>query len=236
VWGKVMKVAAIVPAYNEEQGLPGVLEVLRACPELDEIIVVSDGSTDRTYEIAAQWPGVKAIKLETNVGKAGAMLVGARATAADMLVFVDADLLFLQPRHVKALIEPIASGEAEVAIGVFRRGHFLPTLSQKLVPGISGQRAYRRTTFLAIPNLTDTRFGVEMALTHYARDKGLREVEVIFDGVSHIMKEHKRGLLPGLRDRFAMYGQIMAYLATAAANRLKALCRRIQHKSAYGGE
>lgn len=231
-----MKVAAVVPAYNEEQGLRAVLDVLAACPDLDDIIVVSDGSTDRTYEIAAACPHVKAIKLETNIGKGGAMEAGARATDADLLAFIDADLVGLQPRHVEALVEPVASGDADVAIGVFREGDFLPTLSQKLMPDISGQRACLRSTFLAVPDLTDAGFGVEMAMTHYARDQGLREVEVTFDGVTHTMKEHKRGFLRGVRDRVGMYGQIAAYLATAAVNRLRALRRKTPHKSAYGGD
>ena len=222
-----MKVAAVVPAYNEEQGIRAVLDVLSACPELDEIIVVSDGSTDRTYEIAAARPDVRALHLETNVGKGGAMEAGARATDADLVAFIDADLVDLQPRHVKALVDPIVSDEADVAIGVFREGKFLPTLSQKLIPDISGQRACLRSTFLAVPNLTDARFGVEMALTRHARDHGLREVEVIFDGVTHTMKEQKRGLLRGARDRLGMYGQIVAYLSGAALDRLKALRRRL---------
>jgi glycosyltransferase involved in cell wall biosynthesis len=215
-----MKVAAIVPAYNEEQGIQAVLDVLSACDGLDEVIVVSDGSTDRTYEIASACPRVRALQLEANVGKGGAMVAGARATDADVIAFIDADLVGLQPRHVERLIEPVIAAEADVAIGVFREGRFLPTLSQKITPQISGQRACRRETFLNVPHITDTRFGVEMALTHYARDHALREVEVIFDGVTHTMKEQKRGLLRGLRDRMAMYGQIIAYLLAAIPRRL----------------
>jgi Glycosyltransferases involved in cell wall biogenesis len=46
-----VKVAAIVPAYNEAARIAGVLEVLLQCPQLHEILVVNDGSTDNTAEV-----------------------------------------------------------------------------------------------------------------------------------------------------------------------------------------
>jgi glycosyltransferase involved in cell wall biosynthesis len=48
-----VKVAAIVPAYNEATRIEGVLQVLLQCPQLHEILVVNDGSTDNTAEVAA---------------------------------------------------------------------------------------------------------------------------------------------------------------------------------------
>jgi polyisoprenyl-phosphate glycosyltransferase len=49
-----VKVAAIVPAYNEATRIEGVLQVLLQCPQLHEILVVNDGSTDNTAEVAAR--------------------------------------------------------------------------------------------------------------------------------------------------------------------------------------
>ena len=70
-----MGVTAIVPAYNEEATIGQIIEALLDCPEIDEIMVVSDGSSDRTAEIARTYP-IRVLELLENVGKGGAMKAG----------------------------------------------------------------------------------------------------------------------------------------------------------------
>src|SRR5579875_1950647 len=105
------KVAAVIPAYNEVGRIRRVLDALKATPEVSEIIVVSDGSTDGTYEAACAVPGVQAIQLPRNKGKGGAMREGAMRTQADVLIFFDADLIGLKPEHIRDLISPVCAGE-----------------------------------------------------------------------------------------------------------------------------
>ena len=135
-----MRAAAIVPAYNEESTVAKVLEVLVTVPEIDEVILVNDGSTDRTSEIAASIPGVRVIDLPENRGKAYAMLKGARSTDAEVLVYFDADLIGLKPEHVIALLEPVLKQEVAMTYGVFTDGRWLTDLAQKVTPSLSGQR------------------------------------------------------------------------------------------------
>lgn len=68
----MMEVAAIIPAYNEEKNIGLVLSVVTQIPEIGEIVVVNDGSTDRTSQIALSF-GVKLIELKENQGKSLAM-------------------------------------------------------------------------------------------------------------------------------------------------------------------
>ena len=208
-----MKVAAVVPAYNEASRIGVVLEVLKRSSAIDEIVTISDGSTDLTYEVAAKIEGVKAIKLERNVGKGGAMLAGAESTDADVLAFFDADLIGLTPEHVNALVQPLLAGESVMSIGIFRAGRRWTDLAQKIAPYISGQRALRREDFISVPGLEQVRFGVEIAVGRYAHSQRISIIRVPFAGVTHPLKEEKLGLLPGVAARAGMYWEIAKLLA-----------------------
>ena len=80
-----MRVAAIVPAYNEKERIPAVLDAIKSAKLVDEIVVVSDGSTDGTYELVSSDPRVTAVQLEPNGGPGRAIAIGAAAGAAAAL-------------------------------------------------------------------------------------------------------------------------------------------------------
>ncbi|MGB4684849.1 MAG: glycosyltransferase family 2 protein [Limnochordia bacterium] len=203
--------AAIVPAYNEEQTIGPVIEALLECRRLEEIIVVSDGSDDRTAEVARRYP-VKVLELEQNVGKGGAMKAGANETNCEVLLFVDADLVGLHTEHIEALLEPVLSGRTAMSIGVFSEGRRSTDLAQKLAPALSGQRAVRKDLFDQVPNLEHSGYGVEIALTQYAERHNVEIVRVPLPTVSQVMKEEKRGLVEGMRARLKMYWEIVRSL------------------------
>ncbi|HAI52321.1 MAG TPA: glycosyl transferase family 2 [Firmicutes bacterium] len=206
-----MRVAAIVPAYNEEQTIGPVIEALLECRRLEEIIVVSDGSDDRTAEVARRYP-VKVLELEQNVGKGGAMKAGVNETNCEVLLFVDADLVGLHTEHIEALLEPVLSGRTAMSIGVFSEGRRSTDLAQKLAPALSGQRAVRKDLFDQVPNLEHSGYGVEIALTQYAERHNVEIVRVPLPTVSQVMKEEKRGLVEGMRARLKMYWEIVRSL------------------------
>ncbi len=108
-----MSVALIIPALNEEESLP---QVLRQVPPgaVDEIIVVDNGSRDQTATVARR-AGAQVI-VEPRKGYGAACWAGFQATAADVLVFMDADGSFV-PHEISNLVEPIASGNAELVLG-----------------------------------------------------------------------------------------------------------------------
>jgi glycosyltransferase involved in cell wall biosynthesis len=118
------RVAAIVPAYNEEETLAEVLSVLKATPRIHEILVVSDGSTDGTVEIARA-AKLRAIHLRENHGKGTAMAVGVAHTDADILLFVDGDILNLTGSLLERLLEPVLAGTSDMNVGVRNRGDLL---------------------------------------------------------------------------------------------------------------
>lgn len=203
-----MKIAAVVPAYNERERISVVLEAIKAAQTIDEIVVVSDGSTDGTYELVSADSDVRVVRLEPNRGKGGAMRAGAENTDADVVLFLDADLIGMDGEKVDAIVAPVAEDRADMSIGIFRDGRGATDLAQFLTPYISGQRAMRRDVFLDIPQIDGVRSGVETAITRYFRSRGLRVERVTLAGCTHHMKEEKLGFLRGFTARLRMYADI----------------------------
>lgn len=88
--------SVVVPAFNEEERLPIMLKetvsYLKSRKDLSwEIIVVNDGSKDRTTEVALQFPQVQALTLARNNGKGGAVRIGVLASRGKSILMVDAD-------------------------------------------------------------------------------------------------------------------------------------------------
>jgi glycosyltransferase involved in cell wall biosynthesis len=205
------RAVAILPAYNEEATIGEVVAVLQATPGLAEVVVVSDGSTDGTAEVARR-AGARVIELPVNIGKGGAMRAGLAQTTAEVVLFLDADLVGLTPAHVQALLEPVVQGDSEMAVGVFEGGRPLTDLAQALAPHLSGQRALKRQVVEGVPTLDMARFGVEVALTRYLRRRGTPIEEVVLRNVTHRTKEEKLGLVKGFAARMKMYWEIVRYL------------------------
>jgi glycosyltransferase involved in cell wall biosynthesis len=204
-----LKVAAIIPAYNEAGRIETVLKAVSQANLPHEIIVVSDGSKDQTAAIARAFsPSVKVIELPYNHGKGAAMCAGVQATDAEIIVFIDADLIGMKSEHVDKIIREILENRADMCIGVFRGGRLLSNAGQRISPYISGQRAMRRWMFDSIPYLAEMRLGVEIAINTWAKRMKARVTRVVLMGVSNTLKESKMGLMKGTAARAKMYAEI----------------------------
>lgn len=202
-------ICAIIPAYNEEKNIARVIQVLQQSPLLSEIIVVNDGSHDGTASVAASH-GVLVITLEKNQGKAHAMAAGAQSTSADILFFVDADLIGLTPDHVATVITPVTNGDAGMTVGLRDRGPWMWWLLEHALPVIGGERAILRTHFLTIAAYRAAkRFGIETVMNAYCARNHIPVILVRMQGVTLVRKEQKVGLIKGLFQRIAMFGQIL---------------------------
>lgn len=202
-----MPVSVIVPAYNEEATIAQVLKVLKEVAEIDEIITVSDGSKDATAEIARSL-GVKVIELPHNMGKGAAVMKGLEYCRGEYVLLIDADLVGLSSEHVKELLVPVLDGQADMTVGVFRKGRFSTDLAQMAFPWLSGQRALKRSILEGISNLEEAGYGIETALTRYAQKEHIKVKYIELKDITHIMKEEKLGFLRGIEQRLKMYWQI----------------------------
>jgi glycosyltransferase involved in cell wall biosynthesis len=110
----------VVPVFNEAETITTVIERLLQVPDLLEIMVVDDGSSDGTGEIlqrlANEHPVVTLVTHEENRGKTAALANGFAKTRGEIVVVQDADLEY-DPADIPDLIEPIKKGVADVVYG-----------------------------------------------------------------------------------------------------------------------
>jgi glycosyltransferase involved in cell wall biosynthesis len=206
-----MKIAVLIPAYNEESRIGCVIDVVKQVDIIDEIIVIDDGSMDYTYKIAVD-KGVTAIRLPENKGKGAAIMEGVHNTDAEIIVLLDADLVGLTPLHVINLIKPIQSNKCSMTYGLFSNGRVATDLAQKVAPFLSGQRVVKRKIFEDMEYLEIVRFGFEVALTNYVRKNNISYLGVPMSNMTHVMKEEKLGFVKGFTARIKMYWEIVKTL------------------------
>lgn len=105
-----IKVSIIVTAYNEKDYISRCINsLLKQTYKESEIIIIDNGSSDNTFEIAKKL-GVKVFRIEKNLGPGGGRNFGAKKAKGEILVFVDADMTF-DKNFVKILVKPILSGK-----------------------------------------------------------------------------------------------------------------------------
>jgi len=202
--------SAIIAAYNEDRTIAEVLGVLTRSPLIDEVIVVSDGSTDATVEIARRFEGVTIIALRENCGKGYAMRVGVDYARGDVLFFVDGDMFNVTDEHITSLVIPVLRDECDMNIGVRNRGpirNFFH-LEMKVGPVLSGIRVMKRAVWDTVPLRYQERFKIEAALNFFCSRAGFRQRQTIVYDLGHLIKESKRGLVRGLSARYEMSREV----------------------------
>jgi glycosyltransferase involved in cell wall biosynthesis len=184
-------IAVIIPAYNEATTIGTVVRVALSSSFVNEVIVVSDGSTDETVR-TAQEAGARTIDLKKNIGKGGAMRKGFEQTQASVIVFLDADLIGFTGEHLAKLIRPVLDQTAMMQVGIRDRGVFWTALAHYL-PIISGERALRREILEHIPAQFYQGFMIEVALNYHCRTHRLKRGLVDLHGLSIRRKYQKVG-------------------------------------------
>jgi hypothetical protein len=151
---------AIVPAYNEEKNLGRLLAELRALDPDLEVVVISDGSTDRTAEVAAN-AGAHVVQLPFNLGIGGAVQTGFRFAwegGYELAVRLDGDGQH-DPAQLRGVVAPVATGEADLAIGsrFLSHGGYRSSAARRI-----GIRVLARVvSWIGHQRLTDTTSGFQ---------------------------------------------------------------------------
>jgi dolichol-phosphate mannosyltransferase len=222
-----MRVLTAVPVYNEERHAEGVLQEVRRYA--GDILVVNDGSTDRTGELLARLNGIRVITHPQNRGY-GAALASAFAFALqhdyDVLVTMDCDGQH-EPARIPVLLEAIH--DADIVSGSrylrdFHQDSSAPQDRQRinqiitselngryglhLTDAFCGFKAYRREA-LARLHITETSWGMPLQLWVQAAHSGLRIKEM---GVPRLYLDPNRafgGVLNDAEERLAYYRRVI---------------------------
>jgi glycosyltransferase involved in cell wall biosynthesis len=194
------KVIAIIPCLNEERFIGDV--VARAARYVNEVIVVDDGSADRTAQKAIE-AGATVIRHPASLGAGAATKTGLAAAlklGADIIVTLDGDNQH-DPNEIPILLKPFTMGEADLVIGSrFLQHACVPPFrklgidiitwlynvgyKKRIVDAQSGFRAYSRKAAEAM-NITYSGFEFSIQTLVRARKKGLKIVEVPISCIYH---------------------------------------------------
>lgn len=186
-------VVAIIPAYNEEKALADVID--RTLEHVDEVIVVDDGSSDKTSEVAIE-AGARVIKHSVNLGKGEALKSGFKAIGNDSIIItIDGDGQH-NPSEIPDLVRPIIEDGADLVNGsrymngpeentpAYRRvGQKVLDIATNISAGTkvtdsqSGFRAFSPKS-KNVFRFKDTGFGIESEMLVDAAEAGLKIVEV----------------------------------------------------------
>lgn len=215
-----MKILIVVPAFNEEKRIGAVLAGLKKAKQ--KIIVVDDGSTDKTYQIAQRYtPYV--FRHRVNLGKGAALKTGTEAAfdmGADAVVFIDSDGQH-NTKELPLFIEKLELGNYDIVFGSRNLGYGVPldrylgnkmaSVTISLLFGvyisdlICGFRAITRKAFKKL-NWESTGYGVETEIAILTARKGLRYCEV---PVSTLYYDKVKGVT--ILDAFGIFFQVLKW-------------------------
>ncbi|OYV48482.1 MAG: glycosyl transferase, partial [Verrucomicrobia bacterium 21-51-4] len=207
-----MKISVIMPVYNERRTIKAAVEQVLAAPvNLQELIIVDDGSTDGTRDIIANEinnPLCKPVFHPTNRGKGASIRTGLKEVTGDVVVIQDGDLEY-DPQDLALMLKPIMDQKADVVYGsrfIGAQPHrvvfFWHMVGNRILTFLSNmltnlnltdiETCYKmfRTEVLRQITLEENRFGFEPEVTAKVAKLGCRIYEV---GISYSGRTYADG-------------------------------------------
>ena len=203
-----MTIDIVVPARNEALTVSSVVEACRGCSYARQVIVVDDGSTDGTGDLAAG-AGAKVVHRDPSEtgSKAHAMEAGVVVSDADAILFVDADCLGLTSAHLDAVCRPFVEGRAVMSLGTFDYGFWNWLVLRS--PPTTGERIIPRWVFEAVPPEKLDGFTIEYMINEVIAELRLPTTARVMGGVTHRTKRDKFGRVEGYRETLRMFWQLL---------------------------
>ncbi len=206
-------ISCIIPAFNEEENLRHTLRAVTGISSLlKEIIVIDDGSTDRTADIVREFSSVH-VYTQPNQGKTQAVTNGIEKSTGDYILLLDADLKGITSRAIKNLIQPILDNSAQVSMSMRENTpYWMKMISLDFM---SGERLFPKE--MVIGKLDEMKkmksFGLEVYLNQLILERNYKVTSVLLNGVFNNFKWNKRGLWKGIKDELSMWKDIFSVVS-----------------------
>lgn len=170
-------ISVIIPVYNEERTISSIVEIFRTWGKAIEIIIVDDGSSDKTRDALAQFGStITVISYKKNHGKGYAIFQGVSKSHGDILFFFDGDVVGVTHKDLDAIIHPVLKGKADMTLGAAR---FWSVGSFEPFNDVTGLRVVRRNILMPVlSNLKNIGYGVELMLNDLHKDKRVKTVKL----------------------------------------------------------
>jgi len=226
-----MQISIVIPAYNEEATISQILDLLlEKVKDLDEVLIIDDGSTDHTSQICQDYESshsqVHYYPQPHNMGKTEALKERFRRSTGDIVIVQDADLEY-DPQEINDVVAPIQEGKADVVLGsrfLVRRAsrsvYFRHYMANKLITFLSNvltdlnltdvETCYKAFRGDIIRNMviTSQRFGFEVEVVAKVAKLKCRVYEV---PISYYGRSYEEGKKIGFKDGLMALYYIFKY-------------------------
>jgi len=211
------KTSIIIPVYNEEESIIHVINEVKKLKLDKEIVIVDDGSKDKTADLVEKQKGIRLIRHKTNLGRGGAIKTGINNARGSIIYVLDGDM---EHKPTEELVKPILQNKADVVYGnrlhnpagmtkLHLMGNKVLSLvgsfiaKQKLNDVYTGSKCFRKETIQSL-NLESNGFEQEAELLVKLAKKRIKIKEVGIGYKTRSFGESSIGPMDGLNGIFTM--------------------------------
>ncbi|MDP1722461.1 MAG: glycosyltransferase family 2 protein [Candidatus Gottesmanbacteria bacterium] len=208
----MINLTLIIALYNAKKTIRHVVETAKRIPEIKEIIVVDDGSTDGSTEIIKSIRGIKTIFHQSNLGKGDAIASGIHARSHNLVLLVDDDLRTIRPLHIQNMIHAYVGSGADMLIAARER--------KSIFDWLTGERLFdARVIDPYLGVMKSSGFGVEQIINYAHRNK---KVKIIYSyGIGHTFKYRQYSWGEATRSYLVENWHMIKFFVWEHTNRIK---------------
>lgn len=201
------KLSVIIAAYNEEPRIAKVLKIVEHHPLIDEVIVVNDGSVDRTAEVVRRFD-VTLVENEHNLGKTLSIKKGIKLARNENILLIDADLNGLTDEAITDLAKPVLDGKVDWTLSL--RGNSFGIMKLMQMDWVSGERVIPKKLLEdpLIWSRSEISYGLETLMNKSLLDRNKTFCSVYLPDLVIANKADKIGFWKGWFGEFKMVYQI----------------------------